>query len=209
MNMTMKAISAFMDMRVGRRLVARFGKDRRGLAAVEFAYILPLMLTLIFGTIDVSSGVAIDRKVTMVARTLSDLVSQGTNVTATDISNFFKMGSAIMTPYPVTPTTMTQKVSAVWIDANKVAKVVWSYSAVVSGSTATVSTGYAAKTVVNTIPAGLLIPNTELIWSEVTYTYTPIAGYVIHGSIPLSDQTYTRPRQSDCVLYATTTACPW
>lgn len=209
MSMTMKAISALMDMRSGRRLAVRFGKDRRGLAAVEFAFILPLMLTLTFGTIDVSSGVAIDRKVTLVARTLSDLVSQGTSVTNTDISNFFKMGSAIMTPYAVTSATMTQKVSAVWIDANKVAKVVWSYSGIVNGNTATVSPGYSAKTVINTIPTGLLIPNTELIWSEVTYTYTPIAGYVIQGSVPLSDQTYTRPRQSSCVLYGTTTACPW
>lgn len=44
--------------------------------------------------IDVSSGVAIDRKVTLTARTLSDLVSQGTKVSSTDISNFFQVGSA-------------------------------------------------------------------------------------------------------------------
>jgi Flp pilus assembly protein TadG len=60
---------------------------------------VPLMLVLLFGMIDTSSGVAIDRKVTLTARTLSDLVSQGSKVTSTDISNFFKMGSAVMTPW--------------------------------------------------------------------------------------------------------------
>ncbi len=81
------------------------------------------MLTLMFGTIEVSSGVAIDRKVTLTARSLSDLVSQGTQVTSSDLQNFFGLGSAIMTPYPVTPGTMTQKVSAVTINASKTAKV--------------------------------------------------------------------------------------
>ena len=45
-------------------------------AAVEFALIVPLMLVLFFGTVEFSSGVAVDRKVTLVARTLSDLTSQ-------------------------------------------------------------------------------------------------------------------------------------
>lgn len=169
------------------------------MAAVEFAFIIPLMLTLIFGTIEVSSGVAIDRKVTLVARTLSDLVSQGTKVTSTDISNFFKLGGAIMTPYSVTSATMTQYVSALDIDASKKVKVVWSYKGLVNSGVATVTKEDEAK-VVASVPAGLLVPNTQLIWSRVTYTYTPIIGYVISGALPLSDECYTRPRQSDKVI---------
>lgn len=199
----MTLILRFRSARRGRRPFVRFIKDKRGVAAVEFAFIVPLMLVLLFGMIDVASGVAIDRKVTLTARTLSDLVSQGTKVTATDISNFFKMGSAIMTPYAVTPATMTQKVSAVSIDASKKAKVVWSYSGAVSGNSVTVTTGYAKDTVITTIPPNLLVANTQLIWSEVTYTFTPITGYIIKADMPLSEDTYTRPRQSDTVDYST------
>ncbi len=198
----MKLISLFKYVRSSRQLVLRFGKDKRGVAAVEFVFIAPLMLTLLFGMIDVSSGVAIDRKVTVTARTLSDLVSQGTKVSSTDISNFFKMGSAIMTPYAVTPATMTQRISAVSIDASKKAKVVWSYTGSVSGpSSVTVTAGYAKDTVITTIPADLLIANTQLIWSEVTYTFTPITGYIIKANVPLSEECFTRPRQSDTVTY--------
>lgn len=189
-------------MHRGRRLIARFARDTRGLAAVEFAFIVPLMLTLTFGTIEVSSGVAIDRKVTLVARSLSDLVSQGTQVTQTDLKNFFGLGSAIMTPYPVTSPILTQKISAISIDGTKTAKVVWSYSGSVNGSTVTVTPGYTAGTVIATIPPGLLVANTQLIWSEVSYTYTPIVGYVINGTVPLTDQCFTRPRQSDTVAYS-------
>ena len=55
--------------------VADLARDRRGLAAVEFALIVPLMLVLFYGTLEFSSGVAVDRKVTLVARTLSDLTT--------------------------------------------------------------------------------------------------------------------------------------
>ncbi len=199
----MKLISRVRNLSGSRQPVARFIKDKQGVAAVEFAFIVPLMLTLLFGMIDVASGVAVDRKVTLTARTLSDLVSQGTKVTPTDISNFFKMGSAIMTPYTVTPATMTQKISAISIDASKKATVVWSYSGVVSGSSVTVTAGYAASTVITTIPANLLIANTQLIWSEVSYTFTPITGYLIKTNMTMSEDTYTRPRQSDTVVYST------
>lgn len=195
----MKIISASKSVRRCRRIVARFARDRRGLAAVEFAFIVPLMLTLIFGTIEVSSGVAIDRKVTLVARTLSDLVSQGTKVSSNDISNFFKMGSAIMTPYPVTTSTMEQYITAIDIDASKKVKVVWSYKGIVNGGSATVSKEDETK-VVASVPAGLLVPNTQLIWSRVTYTYEPTVKFIITTKIPLSGECYTRPRQSDKVI---------
>ena len=52
------------------------------------------------------------------------------------------------------------------------------------------------------VPAGLLVPKTYLIWSEVSYTYKPAIGYVMaKAGITLKNQSYTRPRQSDCVDY--------
>ncbi len=187
---------------LNRLLLIRFAGDKRGMAAVEFAFIVPLMLALLFGMIDLASGVAIDRKVTLTARSLSDLVSQGAQVSQTDLKNFFGLGSAVMTPYPVTTATLAQTISAVNIDALKNVTVVWSYKGAVNGGTATVSQGYNQGYVVTTIPASLLVPNTQLIWSEVTYSYTPITGYVMGKAvIPLSEQTFTRPRQSAKVDY--------
>ena len=45
-------------------------RDRRGVAAIEFAFIVPLMLVMFFGVVEFSSGVAVDRKVTLVALSL-------------------------------------------------------------------------------------------------------------------------------------------
>src|SRR5215207_7193105 len=104
------------------RLLCGLRRDDRGNAAVEFAIIVPIMLTLFFGTIEFSSGVAVDRKITLVARTLSDLTSQSTTVTNTDMAGFTITAKAIMTPYDssllnsrvselyVEPTTLVAKV---------------------------------------------------------------------------------------------------
>jgi hypothetical protein len=54
------------------------------------------------------------------------------------------------------------------------------------------------------IPAALQVGGTYLIYSEVSYTFVPTVGYVLKNSITLSDYTFTRPRQSTCVMYSTT-----
>ncbi len=170
------------------RNLSRFVRDVRGMAAVEFAIILPMMLTIFFGTIEVSNGVTVDRKLTLAARTLSDLISQGTKATDLDLDNAFMMGTAILTPYSATP--LKQRISAIDIDDNGVATVAWT-----QGSNATGMTSLSKGDVVS-IPEALRVNNTQLIMGEVVYTYRPAVGYFMKDGIVLSDTTYTRPRQS-------------
>ena len=177
-------------------LIGRFARDRRANAAVEFAFVVPLMLTLFFGTVEFSSGVAANRKVTLVARNMSDLVSQSSSVTDTDLSNFTTTGRAIMTPYD--SSLLNSTVSELYIDPTTLtAKVKWSKGSAPRGTDTTVS-----------IPNALKIGGTYLIYSEVSYKYVPVVGYVMaKAGIMLSDYTFTRPRQSLCVLYSQT-VCP-
>ena len=55
----------------------RFAAERRGLAAVEFAMLLPMMMTLFLGSVEVTTGVAIQRKVTLTAHALADRATHG------------------------------------------------------------------------------------------------------------------------------------
>src|ERR1051325_11821548 len=79
-----------------RRLLRRFQDDKRGVSAVEFAMLLPLMVTLYIGGVEVSSAIAVDRKVTLVARTVGDLVAQSTSVNATDMTNILNAASSVV-----------------------------------------------------------------------------------------------------------------
>ena len=81
--------------RICRQPLVGLWRDRSGVAATEFAVIVPLMLVLFFGVVEFSTGVAVDRKVTLVARTLSDLVSQNTAVPDTQFCTFFRAAKAV------------------------------------------------------------------------------------------------------------------
>jgi Flp pilus assembly protein TadG len=186
---------------------AALRRDKRGLAATEFAFIAPLMLLMLFGTIEVSSGVAVDRKVTLVARTLSDLTSQSRMVGDDDLQNFRDAGYGIMWPYPSAPVQAT--ISEVYIDpATSVVRVQWSQGSTprAVGSPIAIPSGLIGRNA-----SGDILPNQYLIFSEVSYLYRPVLGYVMSkAGVKLSDTTYTRPRQSACVHYnePTSNPCP-
>jgi Flp pilus assembly protein TadG len=203
--MNKMSISAIW-LRVRRSAVA-IGRDCRGIAATEFAVIVPIMLVMFFGTVEFSSGVAVNRKVTLVARTLSDLTSQSVSVGDTDMTNFFTASNAILTPYTPAPTKAT--LSELYIDpATLKARVQWSKAATINAAgVVTLGTGRTVSSFV-TIPAALAVGDTYLIYSEVSYLYTPTIGYVMaKAGVNLADTAYTRPRQSTCVYYSPATAC--
>src|SRR6266508_6873802 len=104
--------------------LARLGRDQHGTSAVEFAMLLPLMITLYLGSVEVSQGIGIDRKVTLTARTVADLASQVTNITNSDMTNLLAASTAVMTPYPTSTLKIT--VSSVTIDAQGKATIAWS-----------------------------------------------------------------------------------
>jgi len=177
--------------RLARRLARRLRRlvpDQRGVAAVEFAMLLPLMVTLYLGGVQLSQAVAIDRKMTLISRTVADLVAQVTSVSSSDMTNILAASSAIIAPYSSTKLKLT--VSSVTIDSTGKATIAWSKT--LNGTARTVG-----STV--TLPTALDVANTSLIWGESSYAYTPPVGYVITGTMTLSDQIYMAPRLSTSV----------
>ena len=167
--------------------------NNSGVAAVEFAMIIPLMGMLLVGTNEFSAGVAVDRKVTLMARTLSDLTSQNTSVTDAQADQFLQCQRGDH--------------DALFVDAGAgddhgtlyqshtlKARVQW------SKGTEAHSPGDIIE-----IPAALKVGGTYLIYSEVKYKYVPSVAWFINkvNGITLSDVSYTRPRQGLCVMYGT------
>jgi Flp pilus assembly protein TadG len=182
---TLQAITSITALH--QRLL-HFAQDRRGVSAVEFAMLLPLMVTLYLGSVEISQGVAIDRKVTLTTRTVADLASQVSSINNADMTNLLNATAAVVAPYDQSKLKVV--VSAVTIDNNGTAKIAWSDTL---GGTAR-SVGATV-----TLPTALNVNNTTLIWSEVNYSYKPTIGYVVTGTLSLSDQIFMRPRLSDTV----------
>ena len=169
-------------------LARRFTRDSRGVSAVEFALVLPLMMTLYLGGTEVSQAISASRKVTLVSRTVADLASQSSSINNTNMTNILNASSAVVSPFSSGSLKVT--VSQVKIDANGAATIEWSDTlhGTARGVGATV-----------TVPAALKIANTWLIWTEAEYSYQPTIGYVITGALTLKDQMYMRPRLGDKV----------
>jgi Flp pilus assembly protein TadG len=180
-------------------------RDDRGNTAIEFAIIAPLALVMFFGTVEFSSAIAVKRKIEMVTQQLADLASRYTSVNDADMTNFGKIGDAMLTPYSATPLKAT--ITEIYIDpATGVARAQWSTGDVPRGAGTAVPLpgNLIAKDAQNKI-----IPNQYLIFTETSYLYQPAVGYVMgHAGVNLSDKTYMRPRLTDCVLYNPTTPPP-
>lgn len=171
---------------IGRRL-SGFARDKRGVSAIEFALILPLMLALYFGGVELTQGIIVDRKVKMTARTVADLVSQVATINNTGVDEALGASTAILAPFSTANATVI--VSVVSIDNNGNAKVVWSRAN--KGS----AHGTGASV---TVPDALKTPSTSLVWGEASYDYTPAVGFVV-GPLKLSNQIFMRPRLSETV----------
>lgn len=161
----------------------RFRRSVAAVSAVEFAVLLPVMLTLYIGGTEITQAITIKRKTTLVSRSVGDLVAQGTKLTNSDMQNIFAAAAAVIAPYP--SANLKIVVSSVGIDNKGNATVQWSdgyqQPARVKGSTVA-------------LPAGLALANTSLIWAEAQFDHTPPIGYVVIGTISLKDQLYLRPR---------------
>ena len=166
---------------LGTILPRRLARDERGVSAVEFALILPLMVGLYLGCVEISDGVGADRKLSLTASTVANLVAQSTSISTSDMTNMLDAASAVMQPYSNTALKVT--VSCLNVDANKNVSVKW--SATRNGS---------ALSGAVTIPTDLKVPNTQLILTQATYGYTPTIGYTITGTLNLSEQMYMMPR---------------
>jgi Flp pilus assembly protein TadG len=167
-----------------------FIRDNRGVSAVEFALILPVMLLLYLGCNELGNGLTIARKVTHVTSTVSDLVAQSKgSITADEITNILNAAASIMTPYGTS--LLKIKVSEYAIDANSKVTVVW--------SKAYNDTALTPNAVITNLPTGVKTASTWLITTEVHYAYKPTIGYVMTGTFDLHDQFYLRPRLSNSI----------
>ncbi len=188
-----------------RRLAGRLVRDPSGIAAIEFAMIVPIMLVLFFGVVEITNGIAANRDVSIMAHTDADLTSQSPSVQDSDLTNFFAASIGILNPYvtSLTDPKLKQTIIEFWVNPGLQARVQWAVNS--DGSTA-----LTPGTVV-AIPPSLTIANTYVIYSKVTYQYIPTGGigYVMNkAGVFLTDFAFTRPRRSQCVLYNPTTPPP-
>ncbi|MGU3469320.1 TadE/TadG family type IV pilus assembly protein [Methylobacterium sp. C33D] len=82
------------------KLIGTFRRNSRGVAAVEFALILPILVAIYFGTAELTRMVGASRKLSLFARTVADLSGQAGNEkpSTDDMAAIAKFAAVVMRP---------------------------------------------------------------------------------------------------------------
>lgn len=164
------------------RGLARFGGDRRGGAALEFALLLPILISLQLGSVELVRAFEAQRRIAHVAAAMADVISQGTTVTTAQLSDAMIAGDVLVAPLPTAPLGL--RISSITADARGVASVDWTVNQNWTGAAAP------------SIPAGYLGPNESAIVADVSYDWDSPLKYLLPNTIHFVRHAYVRPRLS-------------
>lgn len=176
-----------------RQAASKLASDIRGFAAVEFAMVVPVMVVMLLGSVELSDALTVDRRVTAIASSIADLVAQSASVSSADVKDIMRIGDSLLGKY--SSSYMQLSVTSLTANAAGDATVLWSRDR--RGGQP-----YAAGAPYPNLPAGLIDPNGGLIITNVKYSYRSPIGHFIHGPITLNQTFYLRPRKSLTVTMA-------
>jgi Flp pilus assembly protein TadG len=166
------------------RALRKFGRARGGMAAVEFAMILPVMLVLVFGAIEITDAVICKTDVSDTASAAADLIAQESSVGTADMTNVFSALSSMVYPFPIANLKIV--ITSAIDDGHGGATVDW--------SKANTGTARTPGTPV-TVPAGLVTVGGSVIMTEVTYNFTPPTNWLVKIPITMTNSFYSHPRR--------------
>lgn len=171
------------------KFLRRCWKSEKGLAAIEFAFVLPILLTMLLGLVELSQAMALRADVTNMASTGADLISQETTVGAGDMTNVFNALGAMIYPFDSGPSTITLT-SVIDGGAGKAPKVAWSCTQ--GGSLETKGSAPSLA-----LPAGLITAGdgSSVIWSKITYAFKSPISYFLTGTQNWTNNFYLKPRR--------------
>ncbi|WAC47702.1 pilus assembly protein [Asticcacaulis sp. SL142] len=175
----------------------RFAKDRRGVSAVEFALIAPILITLYLGMAELTMGMMAARKASHLAASIGDLAAQSESLTNANMTDLFEIGDRIIAPFDG-GSALRVRVTCVTMDkTDNKAKVIWSDPHVWTEKNTNDSPVVAAITTAQ-LPVGQ-----SLIVTEVEYDYDSPLHSFLPAQTQFTDTFYHHPRNGSVVVRKT------
>jgi Flp pilus assembly protein TadG len=189
--------------------------------------LMPLMVLMFFGTVELTQGFAASRKLTYLARDLADLTSQtaSSTITSSDTTNTFGVASSVFYPFVQPNMTLTGIVFKTGSDTLVHAYTDWSIIGPNGGTLRAcgeLQRTSAAGNAPPAVPDAFFVAGTTIIAADVSYDYMPLIGstFMAIGSnganlgsgtlakITMRETSYMQPRSQTRVQFSGTAACP-
>lgn len=204
------------------KILQLFRKAKDGMAAVEFALLLPVMITLFFGTVEVSMALLCRADVSIMVSTASDLIAQESVAQPSDISNVYAAATTVLYPYynpsssactqsPKPPQCSPPTIRLTSIAYNATTgsttsgKIAWTCTQAGSG-TLTPTARSQGDTV--TLPQAIMPANGSVIMAEVAYQYASPTTQLLTGPLNMTNVWYTKPRRVLQISGPSSSNCP-
>lgn len=172
-------------MNVMQRL-RRFIAAKKGSAALEFAIIAPMMIFLLFGSIDLLDVLSANKRVQNAASSIADVAARDTEISNAEVAGFWAALNVLM--FPDNGANVNIRLTSVNIVTSSTARVVWSEG---RGMTPRVVNSNV------TLPAEMMTPGTSVIMAEATYSYQSPLGFLLAGPVTIRHEAYRRSRLVD------------
>ncbi len=179
--------------------------DKRGVAALEFALIVPLLMALYFVTMEVSQAIDANKKISRVGHTVADLITQQQAISKSELEAVMRIGEATLQPYNRSQPSITVTAIAITDETTPKVQVVWSRK-LVNG---VFSNGEVAGST-TTLPDALKIRGSFLVRAVSSLEYSPVITWAASSKqalgltaafdgISMEETYYLRPRMSTTV----------
>lgn len=181
------------------RLQKTFWRDRRGVTAIEFALIAPVLILMYCGFAETTQAMMAQRRLSNIASQIGDLVAQGTQTGPSKMDDIFNIGNVLMAPYPTAGLKMC--VYSVTSDASGKDTVAWVRTN--SAGTGMANCPKQGATVTD-IAVGVLPASQSVIVARATYDYSSPIQLVMPATMTFKRNYYLRPRRTDAVAWVST-----
>lgn len=108
------------------KLLRRLIKNEEGIGAVEFALLVPVLLVLYVGAVELSTAMTIDKKVSKASAISTDILSQHENVDKSRLTEMVGIARSIIAPY--NSSSLGMQVIGINIDAAGKSTIAWSWN---------------------------------------------------------------------------------
>ncbi|MBA5723584.1 TadE/TadG family type IV pilus assembly protein [Candidatus Liberibacter sp.] len=172
------------------RWIFRMIRCENGVAGIEMAIILPLLLIIYMGTYQITILYSTSKRMTRIASSIGDFVAQEVSINSTYLNNLKRFAESVMLPYKINDLSIT--VSGYWIDDKGVATRQWLLSSNSHPSAVSKS---------SPPPSTIADKNTFVVCSEVFMKH-PVDFFMTTPSvmIPLKSVYYYRQRLGQKVV---------
>ena len=190
-NFANKTLSSLRSSGKTSSLFKRIWKDKNGVAAIEFAFVAPVMIAMYIGLAEVSLLISADRDVSHAASVTGDLATQNEKLSRSDIEDIFNASLAVLNVNYANAQRVSIDIISFEVDAS---------NTVVEVGYAKLGTGLTGKFDPAGTSATLLNQTSGLVVTRIKYEYhSPSRTYVQTPN--LTETFMLKPRKSKSIPF--------